>query len=53
MPFGEFKVELCAELKVAPGKVRFIFDGDKVTEDDTPESLELEDYDMIEVRIDK
>uniref|UniRef100_A0AC35EZG1 Ubiquitin-like domain-containing protein n=1 Tax=Panagrolaimus sp. PS1159 TaxID=55785 RepID=A0AC35EZG1_9BILA len=52
MPFGEFKVKLCSELKVAPSKVRFTFDGEKVTDDDTPGDLDMEDFDCIDMHID-
>jgi hypothetical protein len=52
MPFGEFKVKLCSELKVAPSKVRFTFDGEKVTDDDTPGDLDMEDFDCVDMHID-
>lgn len=51
MPFGEFKIKLCSELKIAPSKVHFTFDGDKVNEDETPADLDLEDYDVIDLHI--
>jgi hypothetical protein len=51
-PFGEFKIGLCAELKIAPSKVRFCFDGEKVDEDATPESLDMEEFDMMDMHVD-
>uniref|UniRef100_A0A914PI77 Ubiquitin-like domain-containing protein n=1 Tax=Panagrolaimus davidi TaxID=227884 RepID=A0A914PI77_9BILA len=53
MSFVEFKVKLCSELKVAPSKVRFTFDGEKIADDDTPDDLDMEDFDCIDMHISK
>lgn len=39
------------KLKIDPKSLVFIFDGDKVSPDDTPVDLGMEDDDMIEVNI--
>uniref|UniRef100_A0A914YV48 Ubiquitin-like domain-containing protein n=1 Tax=Panagrolaimus superbus TaxID=310955 RepID=A0A914YV48_9BILA len=52
MPFGEFKVKICAELKISPAKIRFFFDGEKVSDDATPEELDMEDFDCIDMHVD-
>uniref|UniRef100_A0A914QG33 Ubiquitin-like domain-containing protein n=1 Tax=Panagrolaimus davidi TaxID=227884 RepID=A0A914QG33_9BILA len=53
MPFGEFKVKLCSELKVAASKVQFTFDGEKIADDDNPGDLDMEDFDCIDMHISK
>uniref|UniRef100_A0AC34FQP0 Ubiquitin-like domain-containing protein n=1 Tax=Panagrolaimus sp. ES5 TaxID=591445 RepID=A0AC34FQP0_9BILA len=51
MPFGEFKVKICAELKISPAKVRFFFDGEKLSDDTTPDELDMEDFDCVDMHV--
>ncbi|KAL7637174.1 UNVERIFIED_CONTAM: hypothetical protein RMT77_011886 [Armadillidium vulgare] len=39
----------CEKSKLVPSTVRFRFDGQPIAESDTPQSLEMEDGDTIEV----
>ena len=45
---GKLMKAWCQRQSVSENSVRFIIDGERVNEDDTPESLELEDGDIID-----
>uniref|UniRef100_A0A914EP31 Ubiquitin-like domain-containing protein n=1 Tax=Acrobeloides nanus TaxID=290746 RepID=A0A914EP31_9BILA len=47
--FSKLKEEYCREEKLKPQKCYLIFDGDRVDENDTPQSLDMEDDDCIDV----
>ena len=44
--FSKIRDAFCQKKAWDSGQVRFIFDGQRVNADDTPESLELEDHDV-------
>uniref|UniRef100_A0A7S3UZ61 Ubiquitin-like domain-containing protein n=1 Tax=Aplanochytrium stocchinoi TaxID=215587 RepID=A0A7S3UZ61_9STRA len=47
--FGKMFVKLAESLSVDGSTFRFLFDGNRINEMDTPESIEVEDGDMIDV----
>lgn len=48
-PFGKLRKKFAEKKKVNASKVRFVFDGDDLGEDETPESLDMEDEDKVDV----
>ena len=48
-PFGKLRAKFAERKKVDASKVRFVFDGDDLGEDATPESLDMEDEDKVDV----
>ncbi|XP_037069792.1 small ubiquitin-related modifier 3-like [Pollicipes pollicipes] len=48
-PFRKLMVAYCDRMKMSLHTVRFRFDGEPVTESDTPLTLSMEDGDAIEV----
>ncbi|KAJ1353161.1 C4-methyl sterol oxidase 1 [Parelaphostrongylus tenuis] len=49
MAMGKLKRSYADRIGVAVSSLRFIFDGRPIRDDDTPETLDLQDDDMIEV----
>lgn len=43
----------CNKVSADPSRVRFIYNGDRVSENATPHSLELEDDDVIDVLVEQ
>lgn len=41
----------CNKKGAAPGSFRFLFDGERLNEDDTPEKLNMEDMDSIDAML--
>lgn len=48
-PLSKLMNSWCANAGVRSASVRFLFDGQRVREDDTPQSLEIDDGDVIDV----
>uniref|UniRef100_A0A7E4W2I2 Ubiquitin-like domain-containing protein n=1 Tax=Panagrellus redivivus TaxID=6233 RepID=A0A7E4W2I2_PANRE len=49
--FGELKKELEKDLKVAPSKMKIVFDAEVVDDADTPAKLDMEEADVIDLAI--
>lgn len=47
--FQQLRLLFCNEHKLNPQKVYFVFDSDRINDDDTPSSIGLEDMDCIDV----
>lgn len=47
--FEKLRAKFAAEKKVDASRVRFVFDGEDLGEQDTPESLDIEDEDKVDV----
>ena len=43
----------CQRQSLNRGSVRFLFDGNRVNDDDTPRTLEMEDGDVIDVLVEQ
>lgn len=43
----------CARVGKEPGSVRFLFDGERIQPDATPEQLEMEDEDEIDAMVEQ
>jgi len=48
-PFRKLFDKYCTHLKVSKTSVKFVFDGDELDLDETPETLDVEDDDIIDV----
>lgn len=46
---GRLKRSYCGKLGLEPNELRFVFDGHRITDDDTPKSLGMENDDIIEI----
>ena len=46
---GKLKKSYADRVGVAPTSLRFLFDGRRINEEDSPKSLEMENDDVIEV----
>mmetsp|Transcript_15489 Transcript_15489/g.31343 ORF Transcript_15489/g.31343 Transcript_15489/m.31343 type:complete len:97 (+) Transcript_15489:303-593(+) len=46
--FGKLMTAYCDKMGAEPGSYRFLFDGNRISEGQTPEELELEDGDCID-----
>jgi small ubiquitin-related modifier len=50
--FGRLREQFCNENNLDPSKVRFIFDSNRLKDDETPASIEMENDDAIDVYLD-
>eukprot|EP01024_Parvocaulis_polyphysoides_P040706 TRINITY_DN37157_c0_g1_i2.p4 TRINITY_DN37157_c0_g1~~TRINITY_DN37157_c0_g1_i2.p4 ORF type:complete len:115 (-),score=12.55 TRINITY_DN37157_c0_g1_i2:369-713(-) len=50
-PFKKVFTAYCQRVSQDPGVVRFVFDGRRIQDTDTPSGLEMENDDIIEVHI--
>lgn len=48
-PFRKLMSAYCDRLKIVMSTIRFVFDGTRIRETDTPKSMDMEDGDTIEV----
>jgi small ubiquitin-related modifier len=51
MALGKLTKAYCERKGFAPGAVRFLFDGNRINDDITPEKLNMEDNDVIDVMV--
>eukprot|EP01025_Chloroclados_australasicus_P003982 TRINITY_DN10953_c0_g1_i1.p3 TRINITY_DN10953_c0_g1~~TRINITY_DN10953_c0_g1_i1.p3 ORF type:complete len:112 (+),score=14.85 TRINITY_DN10953_c0_g1_i1:196-531(+) len=52
-PFKKLFTAYCQRVSQDPGVVRFIFDGERISDTDTPSSLNMQNNDIIEVLIEQ
>jgi len=50
-PLGRLMKAYCERKGFAPGAVRFLYDGNRINDDVTPEKLNMEDNDVIDVMV--
>ena len=49
LPFGDFTGPFCKQNNIKPSTARFLYDGERIQENNTLETLGIKDGDMIEV----
>jgi small ubiquitin-related modifier len=47
-PLGKLMKAYCERKAQNPNSIRFLFDGQRITEDQTPDSLQMEENDVID-----
>jgi small ubiquitin-related modifier len=52
-PIGHLMSELCAKTGVAQQSVRFLFDGTRINEHQTPSDMDVWPFDVIDVMIEQ
>jgi len=50
-PLGRLMKAYCERKGFAPGAVRFLYDGNRINDDVTPEKLNMEDNNVIDVMV--